>query len=313
MMPERIRTVKEFTAASRERELVGITQAAYRVTEKCDRLQGPCGARCFSNHGEQQPDPTIEQINEVFDNLLNAGVNAVNIFGGEPLLRKDIVDILRLGRAKGFIMTLTTNCDFMSEELMAEIAPFIDYLSVSLDGESAKANDKYRGKGQFAAVKRVIDWYDPKMPFQLKVNTQVHKLNYDEIDDIPKLFGDKPVIWKLLQYTPREAGLQCKDTFAITCAEFEEKGRQIVEKNRVALDRNLYLYLRTYSYDEVPDVLIIRPQGDVLLNYQEGYVVIGNAHSGNIANMLVMTEDQHPGYFDANSREFNDSYPIFPT
>lgn len=78
----------------------------------------------------------------IMDALARAGVSFLGFEGGEPLLRKDVADILREAHAR-FHTSLVTN-GWLLEHRLPEIAPHLDLLFVSLDG-IGETHDRLRG------------------------------------------------------------------------------------------------------------------------------------------------------------------------
>ncbi len=78
----------------------------------------------------------------IMEALARAGVSFLGFEGGEPLLRRDVAEILREAHAR-FHTSLVTN-GWLLEHRLAEIAPHLDLLFVSLDGIGAR-HDELRG------------------------------------------------------------------------------------------------------------------------------------------------------------------------
>lgn len=78
------------------------------LTKRCDL----CCPVCFASAGEEAgPDPGIEEIGRQYDWLMaHGGPFNIQLSGGEPTLRNDLPEIIRLGREKGFsFFQLNTN------------------------------------------------------------------------------------------------------------------------------------------------------------------------------------------------------------
>ena len=79
------------------------------VTERCN-LRCPV---CFAGAGKAgtPADPPLSKVEFWYDRILEAsGICNIQLSGGEPTLRDDLPDIIRLGRAKGFhYFQLNTN------------------------------------------------------------------------------------------------------------------------------------------------------------------------------------------------------------
>ena len=78
---------------------------------------------------------TFEEIGFLVDVFASAGVDRVRITGGEPLLRTDLADLVRLLAAKSPIgdLALTTNGVLLPERAEALRAAGLHRITVSLD------------------------------------------------------------------------------------------------------------------------------------------------------------------------------------
>jgi len=82
--------------------------AVMEVTWRCD-LGCPV---CFASSGREAPaDPTPEAVARLFDRVKEAsGFCNIQLSGGEPTVRDDLPDLIRLGKSKGFpFIQLNTN------------------------------------------------------------------------------------------------------------------------------------------------------------------------------------------------------------
>ena len=84
----------------------------------------------------------LEDEIRIMDALARAGVSFLGFEGGEPLLRKDVGEILQEAHAR-FHTSLVTN-GWLLEHRLPEIAPYLDLLFVSLDG-IGPTHDRLRG------------------------------------------------------------------------------------------------------------------------------------------------------------------------
>jgi len=100
---------------------------------------------------------THEQGGALLEDLAAFGVPAVLFSGGEPLARRDTLDLAAYGRSLGLKVTLSTNgtlIDRSAAERIREID--FAYVGISLDGIGA-TNDYFRGKtGAFDRAVRGI-------------------------------------------------------------------------------------------------------------------------------------------------------------
>ena len=83
----------------------------------------------------------------VLEDLKAAGVPALILSGGEPLLRPDLFEIAARAKALGFYTALSTNGTLIDGPLARRIAAAgFDYVGISLDG-LRETHDRFRRKG----------------------------------------------------------------------------------------------------------------------------------------------------------------------
>lgn len=98
-------------------------------------------------------------VNDVAINLpqlKKIGIKFIDFTGGEPLLHRDLPEILKLAKQYRFYTSVTTNC-LLYPERAEELNGLIDLLHFSLDSLDETENDQIRGKGSFASVMQSIE------------------------------------------------------------------------------------------------------------------------------------------------------------
>ena len=73
----------------------------------------------------------------------------ISISGGEPLLSRSLVPVLRSAREHGAQTAIITNGLLLKGRRLDEVAPHVGAVAVSLDGISAQTHDSIRGAGAF--------------------------------------------------------------------------------------------------------------------------------------------------------------------
>jgi MoaA/NifB/PqqE/SkfB family radical SAM enzyme len=111
-------------------------------------------SHCFAGELPRNHDPlTLGELNVLFGDLAGLGSFRLGLTGGEPLLRKDLFNILDSATEHGLHPCLTTNGLLLSEDLAREFGRRdLVWLNVSLEGPDAATNDAIRGPGTFDAV-----------------------------------------------------------------------------------------------------------------------------------------------------------------
>ncbi|MCF7916163.1 MAG: radical SAM protein [Candidatus Omnitrophica bacterium] len=118
-------------------------QVHLRLLEQCNRNCSYC-KRDYPFSGIKPP--AIGKFLKVIDDFVSLGTRRFTLFGGEPLLYKDIEEIVRR------IKFHKVNCSVMTNGSLIEqhkgLLKDIDLLTVSLDGDQ-QSHDAYRGKGSY--------------------------------------------------------------------------------------------------------------------------------------------------------------------
>lgn len=97
---------------------------------------------------------STEELKDIISELNDLGVFRIFLTGGEPLLRKDVSELIRFGYQKGVEMVLVTNGMLMAERLQ-QVKEYVQGIQISVDGHSPYTHDKLRGvKG---SLQKAID------------------------------------------------------------------------------------------------------------------------------------------------------------
>jgi MoaA/NifB/PqqE/SkfB family radical SAM enzyme len=112
-----------------------------------------CNASCSFCDIWERPSPyvTLEQAEANMRDLKKLGVKVIDFTGGEPLLHRQIDELLALAKAYGFITTLTTN-GLLYPKWAEKLKGLVDMLHFSLDSSIAEEHDAMRGVKCFDKV-----------------------------------------------------------------------------------------------------------------------------------------------------------------
>lgn len=122
-----------------------------------------CNARCRScTRWQEKPDPDMLSTVEgksLIQQLAQAGVLNLSFTGGEPLLRKDIYELIACAKAHGLSTSLMSNGLLINERRAKElIQAGLDLIYISLDGSTPELNDTLRGiNGYFELASNAIE------------------------------------------------------------------------------------------------------------------------------------------------------------
>ncbi|MFB3896673.1 MAG: radical SAM protein [bacterium] len=151
-------------------------------------ITGKCNLRCIHCYGAygitQKAELTTDQVLKIIDELKSLGTRRITIEGGEPLMRKDIGEIINHIHKKGIEQSLCTN-GVLLERYINQIKGKVDIVILSLDGAEA-AHDKIRGKGNFKQVLHAIEVAKQHQLRTLIFYTLMDE-NLDDVDAIIEL------------------------------------------------------------------------------------------------------------------------------
>lgn len=121
----------------------------------------------------------LRELDVLFEDMASVGALRLALSGGEPLMRKDLYELVDLAIAQGIRTSITTNGMFIDAHHVRELARrSVLWLSVSLDGATRETNDAIRGAGVFDAVIERCSLLRGRVPFSLAMtvtSTNAHE------------------------------------------------------------------------------------------------------------------------------------------
>ena len=174
------------------------TSLIYFITSNCNsNCQG-----CFywNELNKKQQELTLDEIKKISKSLNK--IHYLLISGGEPFLRKDIVEVCEVFINQNNLggMHLPTNGLIpqkilkKTQELVERNKKLVLHMSLSLEGFE-KTNDSLRCKGSFKKTLKTLSLLneikDDYPNFSIALNTVVSNRNYNEIHDFAKFVKDE--------------------------------------------------------------------------------------------------------------------------
>ncbi len=248
--------------------------AIFEATLRCNSACGYCDLPL--NQGRYEMSRA--EISRVFSHLYEEGLRIVFVQGGEPLLRKDLPDILDDLSSIGFTISLITNGTKLTSGLLARLARYPISISISLDTLNRERYRVIRGADQFALVLKGIELLD-EYPHAKYLTCIVSEVNRDDVLDVMRFarhHGMIPVLgayhWDVSRYGKIDLTLQYQK--ATASAVFQE----VLRTNMVPKG-----YFRDYLQD---NIRWLNDQG--LQTCDAGRYSIAIDASGNVAPCLAL-------------------------
>ncbi|MEA4869971.1 Coenzyme PQQ synthesis protein E [bioreactor metagenome] len=199
------RSRKRRTDRSRMNDRFGrtITYLRLSLTERCTLKCAYCRA------GEGDCPKKSELGREEFLRIVRAfvqiGVNKVRLTGGEPMLRRDLLEIISGIRAIDGIreIVMTTNGQHLPGMSGRLKQAGLSRLNISLDSLKAERYAEITGGGSLERVLTGIEEAVAAGFAPVKINVVLLRgTNDDEIDDFIALTKDRPVQVRFIEYMP---------------------------------------------------------------------------------------------------------------
>ena len=175
------------------------------VTDRCNyrcRYCMPEEGVCKREHRDML---TLEELAEVAAACVRCGVKKIRLTGGEPLVRRGIVELCRLLRAIPGLeeLCLTTNGSLLPDLALPLREAGVDRLNISLDTLRPERFAQMTRLGQLSDVLSGIRAAEAAGFHDLKFDTVlIGGFNDDEIADFANLTLDRPWEMRFIELMP---------------------------------------------------------------------------------------------------------------
>ena len=173
------------------------------VTERCTLR---C-AYCRSDEGicPKRTELSSESFVRIVRVMASLGVNKVRVTGGEPLLRRDLMALLRDIRGVAGIeeLDLTTNAQQLCGQAKALKETGLDRMNISIDSLQEARYAELTGGGSLSLALRGIDEALDAGFTPLKLNIVLLRgVNDDEVNDFIALTRERPIDVRFIELMP---------------------------------------------------------------------------------------------------------------
>ena len=260
-----------FTLAP-DADLSGVAEAAQVPLSVIVQVTKRCDFGCvFCSETLQMGDPSLAQLEALRDNL--AGVRRVFLSGGEPLMRRDLHEIVDM--FAGFIVGLPTNAT-RGTAMAARLAGKVAFANIGFDGPRSTFT---RVRGDYdKAMSGVRAFRDAGIPLSLSavvLRSTVHALPYlcqiADVLDAGKL--------KLILPLRKGNALGLAEREFISVAEAQELFGRLAEL-RATHDWRPAVRLTPWTKDTEGHMIVIEPNGNAqawpVYNQPDMFLRLGN-------------------------------------
>ncbi len=159
---------------------------SWNVTRECNMK---C-SHCYINATDKklENELTTQEAKNLMDQIYQVSAPLLILSGGEPLLRRDIFELISYGSKKGLKMGLGSNGSLIDATVAKKLKDAgIATVSISLDSNIPAQHDEFRGVA--GAWEKAVEACKAlrKNNVLVQVNATLTQQNYNQIDDIMSL------------------------------------------------------------------------------------------------------------------------------
>lgn len=249
-------------------KLHGVATVDFHLTPKCSQACPYCwGPRRFRN-----PVDT-ETSQRIIANIKDLGVRRIVFTGGDPLQRPDAVDLIKYAKEIGLETALSTTGDLLTPEIIEGLSPYLDLISLPLDGSTELINSKTKHPGHFSAIMRALEWLRSHPEIDVKVCTPVTRHNLEDVPAIARLVEDYShttrarVFYNVFQAFPRAMFSVKWENLIVSDQDFASLQKRIGDQAGIRINFLSHEILDRLYVMVFPDGSMIVPKGADYLNF----------------------------------------------
>ncbi|MDF1542949.1 MAG: 12,18-didecarboxysiroheme deacetylase [Anaerosomatales bacterium] len=209
----------------------------WNCTQRCNLKCVHCYAQ--SEDRDYAGEMSTEEAKVMIDDLAEFGAPVLLFSGGEPTIRKDLLELMKYAKGKGMRVVISTNGTLITKEKAEQYAEVgLSYVGVSLDG-GKETHDKFRGlPGSFdKAIAGIRNSRDAGIKVGLRMT--INKRNWQDIPEIFKVMEEENIpraCFYHLVYTGRGSELMKED---LDHEETRKAVRLIMDHTKAMFDKGL--------------------------------------------------------------------------
>jgi cyclic pyranopterin phosphate synthase len=183
---------------------------------------------------------TYEEIRRIVRVFATEGISKVRLTGGEPLVRKGLVDFVsKLSRIEGIEdLSLTTNGILLKELARDLKRAGLKRINISLDSLKRERFYRITRRDDFDRVWAGIEEAMTVDLFPIKINmVAIKEVNDDEIEAFARLTLRLPLTIRYIEYMPSGNGEDWKESDVLTIPQIKSRLEKLGALNPVPSDR----------------------------------------------------------------------------
>lgn len=169
------------------------------LTEACNFRCSYCLPQGYQR-ARAEPELSLQEISRLLAAFSKLSFKKVRLTGGEPTLRKDLIEIVEEAVKKDFRVALTTNGYGLQKKIATLKNKGLAQINISLDSLCATQFKNITGKNHLSSVLGTIDESLAQGIDKVKVNTVLIKgMNEHEFEDLLYFVKDRPLTLRFIE------------------------------------------------------------------------------------------------------------------
>ena len=160
------------------RPLALLAEVTYRCPLQCPYCSNPLELHKYRD--ELDTETWVRVFNEAAD----LGVVQLHLSGGEPLVRRDILDLVRAAAAAGLYSNMSTGATVVDGRRLEQLREAgLDHFQVSLLDTLPASNDRLAGVPSYERKREAVR-EAKRLGFPVTLNVVLHRQNLDRIAEV---------------------------------------------------------------------------------------------------------------------------------
>ncbi|MGN0638412.1 MAG: radical SAM protein [Huintestinicola sp.] len=175
------------------------------LTLRCNENCIHCGSKCTSTGSEELPLSVWQDFLDKIARDFAGRLPMLSITGGEPLLRKDLFEIMGYAHSLGFRWGMTSNGTLIDGDIAHRLYECgMGTVSISIDGLRETHDSFRRTKGGYDAAMKGLNALISHGGFKhIQVTSVIHKQNIAELEELYEIMCGLDIdSWRVLNIEP---------------------------------------------------------------------------------------------------------------
>jgi PqqA peptide cyclase len=136
-----------------------------------------------------QSELSTDDWKRVFTEARALGALQLGLSGGEPLIRRDLEELVTHAHSLGFYQTLVTSAVGLTRERTVRLkAAGLEHVQISIQDSDKEIAEKIAGTRSWDAKLQAAQWIK-ELDFAFTVNVVLHRANLDHLEELIDLAG----------------------------------------------------------------------------------------------------------------------------